>query len=76
MSRTASELLREALDLSQEDRADLINSLIESFDSETDANVEDAWIMEVNRRTEELDRGAVKAIPWPDVLRKLSSDLK
>ncbi len=41
------ELLKRALTLSVEERADLANSLLESLDDAADASVEAAWEAEV-----------------------------
>lgn len=37
-----------------------------------DEDAEAAWATEVNRRIAELDSGAVKIIPWAEVLRRLA----
>jgi hypothetical protein len=44
MSRNLAELLREALELPPEGRAALADSLLNSLDTETDPNVEQAWL--------------------------------
>jgi putative addiction module component (TIGR02574 family) len=71
MPREAAELLREALSLPQEQRAALIDSLLESLDSEVDENVEEAWRQEIYRRLQQIDSGAVQLIPWEDAERRL-----
>lgn len=72
MKRAASELLRDALELPAEARAALAGSLLESLDTEVDEDVEAAWQAEVTRRVAELDRGAVKTVPWSEVRRRLA----
>jgi putative addiction module component (TIGR02574 family) len=71
MPREAAELLREALSLPQEQRAALIDSLLESLDSEVDEGAEEAWRQEIYRRLQEIDSGAVQLIPWADAERRL-----
>lgn len=69
MSSKLDKLLREVLELEQEDRAKLVGHLIESLDPEVDKRVEEAWAQEISRRAAEIDSGAVNTIPW-DVVRK------
>jgi putative addiction module component (TIGR02574 family) len=71
MPREAADLLREALSLPQEQRAALIDSLLESLDSEVDEGAEEAWRQEIYRRLQEIDSGAVQLIPWADAERRL-----
>lgn len=40
---------------------------IESLKSEVDANVEETWRVEIQRRLAELDAGIGKTVPWEDV---------
>jgi putative addiction module component (TIGR02574 family) len=74
MPREAADLLREALSLPQEQRAALIDSLLESLDSEVDEGAEEAWRQEIYRRLQEIDSGAVQLIPWEDAERRLWKD--
>ena len=71
MSRTFTELWKEASELSEEDRADLAGLLIESLEGEPDDDVDAAWAAEIKRRVAELDAGTVKSIPWEEVRQRL-----
>lgn len=71
MSRTFTELWKEASELSEKDRADLAGLLIESLEGEPDEDVEAAWAVEIERRVAEIDAGAVKSIPWEEVRQRL-----
>jgi putative addiction module component (TIGR02574 family) len=62
MSNETMEILKKALTLSVEERADLANSLLESMDDATDPSVEAAWQAEIVRRMEEIDSGKVKPV--------------
>ena len=73
MKRDAAEILKDALALPTEARAALAGSLLESLDTELDEDAEVAWAIEVNRRIAELDRGAVKAVPWAEVRRRVAA---
>jgi putative addiction module component (TIGR02574 family) len=71
MSRTFTDLWKDASELSEKDRADLSGLLIESLESEPDEEVEAAWAAEIERRVAELEAGAVKSIPWEEVRQRL-----
>jgi putative addiction module component (TIGR02574 family) len=71
VARDAGELLKDALALPAEVRAALADSLLESLDSEVDEDAEEAWSQEIQRRLQEIDRGAVRLIPWEDAQRRL-----
>jgi putative addiction module component (TIGR02574 family) len=71
MSRTFTELWKEASELSEKDRADLAGLLLESLEDEPDAEVEAAWAAEIERRVAELEAGTVQSIPWEEVRQRL-----
>jgi putative addiction module component (TIGR02574 family) len=73
MTHEAAELLRKALALSENERADLASTLIDSLDTTVDENVEAAWQDEIRRRMEDLRSGKVTAVPWDDVREKARS---
>jgi len=74
--RNPAELLSEALHLPTEARAALADSLLDSLDTEVDANAAEAWRDEIYRRLQEIDRGAAQLIPWQDVQRRLRARLQ
>ncbi len=74
MTQQASELLQKALSLSEEERAELAGSLIESLDATVDEAAEAAWNQEIACRIEDLDSGA-KTVPWEAVRSRISSKL-
>lgn len=71
MSRTFTDVWREAAELSDEDRATLAGLLIESLEGEPDLGVEAAWAAEIEKRVPELDAGTVESIPWEQVRQRL-----
>ena len=75
MSRTFTDLWKEASDLSEKDRADLAGLLLESLEDEPDEDVEAAWAAEIERRVAELDAGTVASIPWEQVRQRLAARL-
>ena len=75
MTQQASELLQKALSLSEEERAELAGSLIESLDPAVDEAAEAAWNQEIARRIDDLDSGGAKTVPWETVRSRISSKL-
>ena len=71
MSRTFTELWREAAELTEEERASLAGLLIESLEGVPDPDVESAWAAEIEKRVAELDAGTAKTIPWEEVRQRL-----
>ena len=66
---STEQIERELLKLPASERARLAERLRASMDEE--AEVDCAWIEEPRRRDEELDSGAVEALPLEDSLRDL-----
>ncbi len=71
MTRSAEIVLRDALTLSDQDRAAIAGLLIDSLESETEEGVEEAWAAEIDRRTTQVDAGQTKTIPWEQVRVRL-----
>lgn len=76
MERDAAEVLRDALALSPEGCAALVDFLISSLDQEVDAAAEEAWREEIYQRLRQIDGGAVLLIPREDARRRLRSRLE
>lgn len=66
MTRSAEQILTEAMELDQTERAELAMRLIDTLDSDTDSGWEEAWAKEIKLRLDRLDRGEVKCIPWEE----------
>lgn len=64
----------EALKLSPGERAAFAQLLLASLDE--DAEIEEAWAMETERRIADIERGAVQAIPIADALAQVRAALK
>ena len=67
MSTLVEELSVRAKTLSAEDRARLVEELLDSLQGESDAEAESAWDREIERRVEEIESGAVKLISAEEV---------
>ncbi|HVF59488.1 MAG TPA: addiction module protein [Thermoanaerobaculia bacterium] len=75
MARLAEAVLKEALALPEEDRADIAGALLESIEPDSEAEVEAAWRQEVAARVAALDAGEVETIPWEEVRARLHARL-
>jgi putative addiction module component (TIGR02574 family) len=71
MTPDTKRLLEEALRLPPEGRAALAGTLLDSLDSETDPGLEEAWALELARRSKEIDSGVVKCVPWSEARRAI-----
>ena len=74
MARDVKELIREAAELSESDRATLAGAMIESLDPKPTAAVKTAWSREIERRVREIDEGSVELLDWEDVRAELFAD--
>jgi len=78
MTDRAQAVLREALTLAPEERADVAAELLASLgDAETDvADIESAWAAEIEKRACRVLAGESSGIPWEDVRRRAEADLR
>jgi len=70
MSERTATPLAAALRLSEEERAELVEGLLDSLDapvSDIDRMTEEEFAAELDRRAEELRRNPDAAIPWEQV---------
>jgi putative addiction module component (TIGR02574 family) len=70
MAQSYTELEREARLLSPEERALLVDALLDSLREVKLAEVEAAWAVEIERRVAAYERGDAKFIPAEDVFAK------
>jgi putative addiction module component (TIGR02574 family) len=74
MARDLKELIREAAELPDSDRATLAGVMIESLDPKPTAAIKAAWSREIERRVREIDEGSVELISWEKVRAELFAD--
>ena len=65
------QLLDAALQLSPEERAALAGELIQSLDTDVDADAEAAWSAEIHARLARVDAGLAKTVPWSEARRRI-----
>ena len=76
MARTIEKIEEEIRSLSAAEKAELLRSLITELDAPADADVEQAWLEEAQRRHRELVEGKVKGVPSERVFENLRSRLR
>ena len=74
MSTDYKEIQHSALELDENQRADLAKKLIDSLDQQFDDDIEQAWMDEVKRRKAEIQSGTVSLISGQEV-HKAARDL-
>lgn len=67
VTRAAAELLQEAVELDEADRIDRAAELLATANGPADADWEEAWGAELDRRTAEADRTGNAGDTWEEV---------
>jgi putative addiction module component (TIGR02574 family) len=76
MAPKVENLLKQAMEMSEPDRALLAERLLSSLDPQIDPDWEQAWDAEIARRLEEIESGKVKLIPWETVRARIRKSLR
>jgi putative addiction module component (TIGR02574 family) len=71
MSRSTAQIFDDALALDEDDRARLAAKLVESLEGSVDADAEDAWAAEIERRLARHDAGTAKVLTLDDAVARL-----
>lgn len=71
MSSSSEQIFKDALALPPQERAALLESLLISFQSSPDPNLEELWIREAEERLDAYDRGELKAVPVEEVFERI-----
>lgn len=66
----------EVLNLSRAEQAQLVQRLLLSLEAPSEEELRSDWLLEARRRAEELDGGAVQAVPGEEVLKKARALIK
>lgn len=74
MARDLKELIRDAVELPESDRATLAGVMLESLDPRPTPEVKAAWSKEIERRVREIDEGTVELLDWQEVRAELFAD--
>jgi len=76
MSDLAKKFLEEALLLPINDRAELIEQLLQSLNTPTQIEIDRLWAEEAESRIKEYDQGKVKSLDGELVIRELRERFK
>ncbi len=66
----------EALNLSEDERAELAQKLLLSLEAPSESEIEADWLVEAKRRAKELDEGTVQPVSADEVRRKAQALLR
>lgn len=75
MTKSAEAVLAEALQLDDQDRAELAAELLASLDGPADPGAEEAWAEEIERRVESLENGTAELESWEEVKRRIEKEI-
>jgi putative addiction module component (TIGR02574 family) len=76
MTERSIQLLQQALSLTEQERADLAASLLDSLEACPEPGAEALWQEEICRRASDLDTGGARTIPWYEVQSQVSPALQ
>ena len=68
---TIEQLMQEALALSNSDRAQLVEKLVESLEFDIDPSIQDAWTIEAQKRRNEITSGTIEPISGEEALAQV-----
>jgi len=71
MSPSTEHVLHSALELPIDEQIELVEALVASLDEKDPPPLDKQWLAEIQRRSEEIDSGKVKPIPWSVVREEI-----
>ena len=71
MSTEASKILTEVLALPPDERAQLVEKILDSLGAEPDKERLERWAAETESRLDAIDRGELDVLPGEEVLERL-----
>ena len=75
LMRDSEQLLAEVLELPKQERAELAARILESLEDHQDADVDEAWAKELERRCQAVDSGEVVTSDWNELRRRIEHDI-
>ena len=75
MTLRAQEIVKMALELGSEERAEIVSHLLSSLDAGQDHNAGAIWEQEIRRRVEAVDSAKANLIPWSEARERLRGGL-
>lgn len=71
MSANSEQILKDALALPPQERAELVEQLLATFQSPPDPHLDELWAQEAESRLDAYDRGEQGAVPAEEVFDKI-----
>jgi putative addiction module component (TIGR02574 family) len=71
MSASSEQIFKEALALPLQERAQLVEQLLATFQSPTDPHIDELWAREAEDRLDAYDRGELKAVSVEEVFNRI-----
>jgi len=71
MSANSDQVLKEALALGTQERAELVERLLATFQSPLDPHIDELWASEAEDRLDAYDRGELKSVPAEEVFSRI-----
>jgi len=71
MSASSEQVLKEALALPLQERAELVEQLLATFQSAPDPQIDELWACEAEDRLDAYDRGEIKAVSTEEVFNRI-----
>lgn len=76
MSPTTEQLFGSAMALPEAERLELAEALLAASEPPPPEPAGDAWLAELQRRSDEIDAGTAVLTPWAEVKRRVRSRLE
>jgi putative addiction module component (TIGR02574 family) len=76
MMATGKQILPKLLKLPASERAELATQLIRSLDDGEDRDAAEAWLRELDKRTNDVVSGRVKTVPWAKARKRIEAKLR
>jgi len=73
--RDTEKLLADVLELPRHERAEVAARILESLEESEDAGVDEAWAVELERRSHAVDSGEVVTSDWNELRRRIEHDI-
>jgi putative addiction module component (TIGR02574 family) len=71
VAATIEKLVRDALTLSNRDRAELAHKLLVSLEDVAEENVDEAWDIEIGKRVDRIKEGTAKGRPAEEAFKDI-----
>ena len=75
MTSQSHKILKEALDLSPIERAELVEQILASFDFPARKDIDAAWAQEAEDRIDAYERGEIGSSPSDEVLKEINKQV-